>query len=139
MSTREDAFAALVTALETTGALVSRETDIPETIPPEGYIVVSEGAADVEAVMSPLTYLIDQTADVDVMVVGVDETARDTALDVLLVAVSEAITADRTLDGAVEFAEIGAPEFEPIEANGPAKAARFPIVLSFTTTASPLT
>jgi len=138
-SKRETAVLGLVAALGATGALVSRASDIPDTIPPEGWITVSEGSAEVETVMSPLTYLVDQAVTLDVLVAGVDEYARDTAMDVLLVAVSGAITADLTLDGSVDYAEVGSPDFEAFETDGPAKAARVPVVLSFSSADTPLT
>jgi len=139
-STREAAVLALVTALETTGALVSRDTDLPEAIPPEGYIVVAEGSADVvDTIISPLSYDIEQSVDLDIMVSAGDETERDAKMDALLTTISAALTADRTLGATVDWTEIGAPDFQAFEADGAAKAARLPVILSFVTLATPLT
>lgn len=139
-STREAAILALVTVLETTKALVSRDTDQPAEIPPEGHIVVAEGASEVaDVTMSPLSYSVEQSIDLDVMVAAVDETDRDAAMDALLVEISAALTADRTLGQAVEWVEIGGPDFQAFEGDGAAKAARLPIVLSFTVYDSVLT
>lgn len=139
-STREAAILALVTALATTGALVSRDTDLPEAIPPEGYIVVAEGSADVvDVTMSPLSYDMAQAVELDVMVSGADETDRDAKMDALLTTISAALLADRTLGDTVDWTEIGGPDFQAFEADGAAKAARLPVTLSFVTTDSPLT
>lgn len=138
-STRETAMLALVTALETTNALVSRDTGVPETIPPEGLIVVAEGAATIEPILSPLSQAVEQIIDIDVHVVGADETARASAIDDLLVAVSTALTDDRTLGGVIEFLDVEPPDFEVFEAAGAAKAARLSVILFFTTISTPLT
>lgn len=137
-SAREAAITALVTALAATDAEILRDTDVPEAIKPEGVIVVAEGDAQTETVLSPLSYFTDQGVVLDIHVVGADEFDRDAKMDTLLLGVSSAITADRTLGGAVEFADIGAPDFEAYEADGPAKAARVVVTLSFTTVGTPL-
>lgn len=138
-SVRETAIQALVAALAPTLADISRDTDIPERIPANGLLIVSEGELSYESMMSPLVYLCEQETVVEVHVVGVDEHDRDERLDQLLLSVSDSITTDRTLDGATTWVDIGAPEFEVYEADGAAKVARVPVTLSFTTTATPLT
>lgn len=138
-SKRETAIEALVTALAPTLADITRDTDIPERIPANGLIVVSEGDLSFEQIMSPLGYLCEQETIVEVHVAGVDEHDRDARLDQLLLALSGSLTADRTLAGAVTWTDIGAPEFEVFEQDGAAKVARLPVTLSFATTATPLT
>lgn len=139
-STRETAIVALVAALDATNAKIARDTDVPDTVPPEGYIIVAEGAADTETILSPLSYAVDQAVNLTVMAAGVDEDSAAAALDALLVAVSDALVADRTLGDAVEWVEVGGPDdFEAFEADGPARGAQLTVTLSFTTLASPLT
>jgi hypothetical protein len=130
--------AALVTALDATGATIWRDTDLTRDIPEGGMINVAEAEYTPEVVLSPLSYLHEMPAEITVTIVAPDEAARDAALDVLLLAISEALTADRTLGGAVEWLDISVPGVLPFEANGAAKAARFVITLCFTTAGSPL-
>jgi hypothetical protein len=54
--------------------------------------------------------------------------------------ISAAVTADRALGGAVEWAQPGAPDFEDVEFEGAAaaRAARVPVALFFTVADSPL-
>lgn len=137
-SKRETALDALADALLDTNAEVWRDTDLARAIPPDGLIEVTEGDATTETVLSPLGYHIDQAAEIRVAVTADDEPARDLALDTLLAAISALILADRTLGGAVDFAEIGPPSFEALEADGAAKAALFTVTLSFYAAGSPL-
>jgi hypothetical protein len=57
-----------------------------------------------------------------------------------LTAIDDAITADRTLGGCVEWAQPGAPEFQDVAFQGAAAArtALVPVTLWFTTAGSPL-
>lgn len=137
-SMREQAILALVSTLAATRADVMRDTDVPETIRPEGVIIVSEGEMTVEVMMSPTTYVCDLAAVLDVHVAGTDEHDRDERMDALLLTISDAIAADRTLGGVVEYAEPHPPEFEAYEAGAAAKAARMTVALSFSTEKSPL-
>lgn len=137
-SSRERAVKALVEAAKTTGCEVWRDTDLERVVPPEGLIQIGEAEYTPEPMLSPLSYSHEMPADVMVTVIGVDELARDAALDALLIMLSNAIAADRTLGGVVEFADIGAPTFEAFEGDGPGKMARFAVTLCFTTIGSPL-
>ncbi|MEI6162510.1 MAG: hypothetical protein WCP77_21990 [Roseococcus sp.] len=63
-----------------------------------------------------------------------------TLLDALLVDVAAAITASRTLGGAVEWAQPASAAFEDVEFEGAAaaRAAAIPVTLWFTVAGSPL-
>lgn len=137
-SGREAAITALVTAIEGTGALVFRTTDLEREVPPEGMIEVTEGEDSVQTILSPLTYLHDLEAQVAVTIDGIDEKARDAMLDTLLMKVSQALDDDRTLGGAVDHLEIGTPVMNAFEGSGAGKTAQFPVTLMFTTVGSPL-
>lgn len=60
---------------------------------------------------------------------------RDAALDVLLVALGDVLSADVTLSGAVDYMSISSPEFltETVEGAPAIKAAVVPIILEYTT------
>ena len=71
---------------------------------------------------------------------GATPAARNTLLDALLVDIAAAITANRTLGGAVEWAQPGSASFEDVEFEGAAaaRAAAIPVTLWFTVAGSPL-
>lgn len=138
-TSREAAISALVAVLLAgTSAAVWRGTDLARDIPPEGMIEVSEGEASESPLLSPLRWEIDQQVEILVSVTAADEPSRDAAMDALLAAIHTAVTADRTLGGAVDDAILGSPSYEPIEADGAGKVARLVCTLSFFTTSSPL-
>lgn len=123
---------------ETLGCKVERGSDLPETIPPEGLILIAEGDDDIETILSPLSYAHNLAADVVMTIAAEDEARRDLTIDALLLGFAAAITADHTLGGAVEWCEIGAPSFDAFEGGGAAKSAHLMCTLSFTTIGSPL-
>ena len=131
VSARETAVAALAELLRQTGATVWRDTDRELDIPPEGLIIVGEGDPTETALLSPLRWEIDQACDIQAIVTAEDEHVRDAALNTLLASIAALIVADRTLAGAVQWAEPGSPSFNALEADGAAKVARFSITLSF--------
>jgi hypothetical protein len=92
------------------------------------------------AILSPLSWAIEHRAEIEVAVTGATPAARNALLDALLVDISAAILADRTLGGAVEWSQPGAPEFHDAEFEGAAaaRAALVPVTLSFTVAGSPL-
>ena len=147
MSVREAAIAALHGRLQTALAtrtpapLVLRSATVPQRLPPGGLVVIRDGETVEEtAILSPLAWPIEHRAEVEVTVGGTTAAARTALLDALLVDIAAAITADRTLGGAVEWAQPGAAEFEDVEFEGAAaaRAASVPITLFFTVAGSPL-
>ena len=62
------------------------------------------------------------------------------ALDALLVALAAGIAANRTLGGAVEYAQAGPADLEDVEFEGaaPLRAARFNVTLQFSAAETPL-
>ena len=147
MSTRETAIAALhgrlaaALATRNPAPLVLRSETVPQRLPPGGLVVIRDGETVEEtAILSPLAWAIEHRADVEVTVGGVTPAARTALLDALLVDLAAAITADRTLGGAVEWAHPGGPDFEDIEFEGAAaaRAASVPVALFFTVAGSPL-
>jgi hypothetical protein len=147
MSAREAAIVALHSrlqmqlALRNPPPLVLRGETVPQRLPNGGLVVVRDGETTQETpILSPLSWGIEHRAEVEVTVAGATPAARATLLDALLVDIAAAITTDRTLGGAVEWAQPGAPEFEDVEFEGAAaaRAARVPVTLFFTVAGSPL-
>jgi len=147
VSMRETAIAALHDRLQTALAtrnpapLVLRNETVPQRLPPGGLVVLRDGETVEEtAILSPLAWAIEHRAEVEVTVAGPTPAARNALLDALLVDVAAAVTADRTLGGAVEWAQPGAPASEDVEFEGAAaaRAASIPVALFFTVVGSPL-
>ena len=147
MSTRETAIAALhgrlaaALATRNPAPLVLRGETVPQRLPPGGLVVIRDGETVEEtAILSPLAWAIEHRAEVEVTVAGATPAARNAQLDALLVDIAAAITADRTLGGAVEWAQPGASDFEDVEFEGAAaaRAASVPVTLFFTVAGSPL-
>lgn len=141
MSSRENAIAALVTTLETalTGVTVMRTNNVPETIPADGLIQLTEGDDQIEALLSPVAYLHDLTVHAVVFMTRATEADRDADADALIAAMGAAVVADRTLGGVVDDAEPGAIEsVELDEIDGAAKIVSVPIMLSFRSAPTPL-
>ncbi len=148
MSARETAIAALVAQITTSAAarpspkpVVLRNEPYPQGLPAGGLVVVRDGETVVsEAIMSPLRFHMEQATEVEVVVAGTTAAARAATIDALLVALSAGVSANRTLGGAVEYAEVGTADLEDIEFEGAAalRAARFTVTLQFTAAETPL-
>ena len=141
MSVRETALAALAARLgealatREPAATVLRNETVPQRLPPGGLVVVRDGETVEEtAILSPLAWAVEHRAEVEVV------TGTGALLDALLVDIAAAIAGDRTLGGAVEWAQPGAASFEDAETEGAAaaRAASIPVTLSFTVAGSPL-
>ena len=147
MSMRETAIAALHSRLaaflagRNPAPLVLRGETVPQRLSNGGLVVIRDGETVEEtAILSPLAWAIEHRAEVEVTVGGTTPAARTILLDALLVDIAAAITADRSLGGAVEWAQPGAPDFEDVDFEGAAaaRAASVPVTLFFTVAGSPL-
>lgn len=148
MSARETAIAALVAQITTSAAarpapkpVVLRNEPYPQSLPAGGLVVVRDGETVVsEAIMSPLRFHMEHAAEVEVVVTGATAALRAATIDALLVALAAGVSANRTLGGAVEYAEIGTADLEDIEFEGAAalRAARFTVTLQFSAAETPL-
>ncbi|WP_019015888.1 hypothetical protein [Elioraea tepidiphila] len=141
MSVRETALAALSARLGAALAVrnpapkVLRNETVPQRLPTGGLVVVRDGETVEETpILSPLAWAVEHRAEVEVVA------ATGAILDALLVDIAAAIAGDRTLGGAVEWAQPGAPSFDDAETEGAAaaRAASVPVTLSFTVAGSPL-
>jgi len=147
VSARETAIAALHSRLVTSLAvrnpapIVLRGETIPQRIPPGGIVMVRDGETVEEtSILSPLAWQIEHRAEVEITVAGATPAVRHVLLDAVLVDIAAAITANRTLGGAVEWAQPGSASFEDVEFEGAAaaRAAAIPVTLWFTVAGSPL-
>jgi hypothetical protein len=147
MSRRETVIAALhgllhaALAARSPAPLVLRNETVPQRLPPGGLVVLRDGETVEETpILSPLTWQVEHRAEIEVTAAGASSAARTTLLDALLVDIATAIAGDRTLGGAVEWANAAAPDFEDVEFEGAAaaRAATIPVTLFYTAAGSPL-
>ncbi|WP_270934580.1 hypothetical protein [Falsiroseomonas oryzae] len=147
MSTREAALVALHARLQAAfpgrspAPVVLRGETTPQRIPAGGLMVLRDGdTVDETAILSPLSWAIEYRTEIEVTVAGAATAGRTALLDALLVAIGDAIIADRTLGGAVDWVQPGSPEFQDTEFEGAAAArsALVPVTLWFTTAGSAL-
>ena len=83
--------------------------------------------------LSPLRYLIQHRAEVQVSVQKTTASARNASLDGILTAIAGALTANPTLSGTVDVAVLEAPQVtdEPIEGAAGLKIASIPVLLEY--------
>jgi hypothetical protein len=134
-SVRETALQALFTVLQgVAGVTVKRGEILPVKIPDNGLIILFDGEVNVaETLLSPLRYLIQHRAEVQVAVQKSTPAARDTALDGILTNIAAALTANPSLNGTVDVAILEAPQFtdEPVEGAAGLKIASVPVLLEY--------
>ncbi len=142
-SKREQLLQALLgslSALQSPQVTVAHNLDKPQKIPDSGMIVLRDGASgEPEMLLSPLTYIYEHIATLEVMVQNADQAARDAMLDNLLTGIAAILSANRTLGGLAEWMEPRAPEFldEPVEGAATMRMATVPVMIRFFT-ADPL-
>ena len=135
-TTRETILQALHALLQTLPATTLRGEVLPERVPPEGLMILRDGdPGDPEVLLSPMLYLFDHRAEIEVVVQTGDPTARDAALDTLLASIGTAIASDRTLGSLCDWVEPEAPKPVdlPIEGAAALKAAVVPVILTYAT------
>jgi hypothetical protein len=134
-SIRETALQALFTLLQgVAGVTVKRGEILPVKIPDSGLIILFDGEVTVaETLLSPLRYLIQHRAEVQVSVQKTTASARNASLDGILTAIAAALTANPTLSGTVDVAVFEAPQVtdEPIEGAAGLKIASVPVLLEY--------
>jgi hypothetical protein len=134
-SIRETALQALFTLLQgVAGVTVKRGEILPVKIPDNGLIILFDGDVTVaETLLSPLRYLIQHRAEVQVVVQKPSINARNASLDGILTAIATALTANPTLSGTVDVAVLEAPQVtdEPIEGAAGLKIASIPVLMEY--------
>ncbi|WP_315901015.1 acyl-CoA transferase [Leisingera daeponensis] len=136
-SKKEQVLKAFFSALQANipvGATLVRNQIVPTRIPAGGWVCLGDGdPGQPEFLFSPPTYIYDHSAEVDVVVEGDDQAARDALFDTLTQAVGSAIAADRTLGGLCDYALGAAPAPVELEAPGTEsmKAATIGVILTY--------
>ena len=91
-TTRETILQALHARLQTLPATALRGEVLPERVPASGLIILRDGdPGDPEVLLSPLLYLYDHRAEIEVVVQAGDPAARDAAMDTLLASIGAKI------------------------------------------------
>jgi hypothetical protein len=135
-TTRETILQSLHALLQTLPATALRGEVLPERVPASGLMILRDGdPGDPEVLLSPLLYLYDHRAEIEVVVQAGDPTARDAALDTLLASIGAALAANRTLGSLCDWIEPEAPKPVdlPIEGAAALKAAVVPVILTYAT------
>ena len=134
-SVRETALQALLAVLQTVPTItVKRNEVLPVKIPDNGLIILFDGEVTVaETLLSPLRYLIQHRAEVQVAVQKTTASARNASLDGILTAIATALTANPTLSGTVDVAVLEAPQVtdEPVEGAAGLKIATVPVMMEY--------
>lgn len=136
MSQRENAIGALFAVLGqlSLGTMVKRNAALPERIADHAMAILRDGEmGEPEVSLSPLTYHWQHQVAIELFVADPDAAARDSRMDGVLTELATLIEADRTLGGAVEYAEIGPPKFDELAPEGASgiKACLLPVVLHY--------
>ena len=131
---REQILCTLLARLETIpAATAKREAPLPETVPAGGLIILRDGdPGDPEVVLSPVTYLWEHQTEIEVILQrGQDDDSA--ALDALLMAVGDALAADRSLGGLAEGLDWGAPKTSGLAIDGAAalRGATVPVTIHY--------
>lgn len=144
-SIREQILAALferLRTLESDNVKVLRNPDKVQKVPEGGAVIVLRDgtSGDPEVLLSPLTYIYEHQAALEIIINTAFAEQQEMSLDELLAGIGTIIEADRTIDGLAEWAEAQAPEFlqEAIEGAPAMRAATVTVLLRFHT-ANPLT
>ena len=136
MSQRENAIGALFAVLGqlSIGATVKRNAALPERVSDQAMAILRDGdMGEPEVTLSPLTYHWQHQVAIELFVADPDAAVRDARMDGLLVELASQIEQDRTLNGVIEYAEIGPPKFDELAPDGTSgiKACLLPVVLHY--------
>lgn len=127
--------------LETSLIKVVRNPDKAMKVPEKGAIITLQDgeSGEPEVLLSPLTYIYEHIATIELVVNTAYAQSQGTTLDDLLMIIENLILADRTLGGLAEWIEARAPEFiqEAVEGAPAMRAANVNVMMRFHT-ASPL-
>ena len=119
------------------GVRVERNYVVPTSIPREGLVVVRDGnPGEPDIVLSPLHYIYNHRAEVEVFVQDVDDRTRDAALDNLIVHIGDVLHGAETFNGVIDCLRVDSPDLftQPVEGAAPMKAATLPVTLEYVTT-----
>ena len=136
-SATETALGGLLTVLGgIAGPRVERNIDTPLNMPAGGLLIVRDGdPGEPEVSLSPLMYHYEHGAEIEVLVQD-EPSTRDGVFDALLGLLSNAIAADRTLGGTVDYTVVGRPSdtaIEPVDGAAGIKGGTVPVTLYYDT------
>ena len=141
-SKREEALKRLFSLMESlSGIEVKRNAPLPTKVPQGGMLILRDGEpGEPEPLLSPVRYIYQHQAEIEVFVQEADQIQRDAKLDNILQSIGTAIEQNTTLNGVVDYARAGAPELmeEAAEGAPTLKAALVPVILEYVTS-NPLT
>jgi len=127
--------------LESSLIKVVRNPDKAMKVLEKGAIITLQDgeSGEPEVLLSPLTYIYEHIATIELVVNTAYAQSQGTTLDDLLMIIENLILADRTLGGLAEWVEARAPEFiqEVVEGAPAMRAANVNVMMRFHT-ASPL-
>jgi len=143
-SVREQIIAAFFSdlkTLESSRIKVLRNPDKLMKVPADGAIIILRDgeSGDPEVLLSPLTYIYEQVATLEIMIDNAYAQSQQTSLDDLLMIIGNLIENNRNMNGLAEWVEAQAPEFlqEAVEGAPAIRAATVNVLMRFNTT-SPL-
>ncbi len=118
---REEVLLVLLDRLQTIpNATIKREEPLPEKVPAAGLVILRDGdPGEPEVLLSPLSYLWQHQADIEVIVQKPSAEASP-ALDALLSEIGVALTVDRTLGGLIDWIEWTGPQTRDLAIDGAA-------------------
>lgn len=123
--------------LESDSVTLARNPDKAQKVPDGGAVItMHDGASgDPEMLLSPLTYIYEHQARLEIIINTAFAEDQEPSLDELLSGIGALIEADRTLGGLAEWVEAQAPEFlqEAIEGAPAMRAATVTVLLRFHT------
>jgi len=132
-SKRERVLAAVFAALQTVpGATVRRNEALPQAVPAGGLIIMRDGTpGEPDVTLNPRTEYYSHAIDVEAFAPDNDSGA----LDDLLRGIDEAISADDSFGGLVEYLAVGDVEVDAFAGDGaaPMLAARISVIVEYQT------
>ena len=135
------AFFSELKTLESSRIKVLRNPDKLMKVSADGAIIVLRDgeSGDPEVLLSPLTYIYEQVATLEIMIDNAYAQSQQTSLDDLLMIIGNLIDNNRSMNGLAEWMEAQAPEFlqEAVEGAPAIRAAAVNVLMRFSTT-SPL-
>ena len=135
MSKREEVLQALYERLLALSEIVVRRNEVlPLKIPSGGLVFLRDcNVCEHLVLLSPLLYLFQHRAEIEVLTQKVNPADSDSALDMLLEKIGHLIMVDPTLSGKIDYMHAEPPEFaeQPIDGGITIKAATVPIVLEY--------
>ncbi len=121
-SQREAALGALFTLLDGLPLqpnAIRRNLSLPERLSEHAMVFLRDGdMTQVDVTLSPVTYLWEHAASIEIYVAHPEASARDARMDELLQALGTLVLADPTLSGQIDHTEVMPPKFEDVTPEG---------------------